>query len=108
MSEAYTLAEKAGVPLEIVRDFYAGQLFAHPALQHYARKLHSREFVPAGFVMSAGMKDVLLMLAAGQSNGVKLEIAEVARRKLQTAIEQGMGDMDWSAWHEVTRTDAGL
>ena len=39
ISETYVFAEKCGLPLEHLRDFYQQLWFAHPAAQLYAEKL---------------------------------------------------------------------
>jgi 3-hydroxyisobutyrate dehydrogenase-like beta-hydroxyacid dehydrogenase len=109
IGETYVLAEKCGVPIEHIRDFFQQELFAHPALKEYSEKLRSRDFAGrGGFVMTGGLKDVQLMLASAKGAGVKLDIGEVAERKLRAGIEAGMGEADWSAIYEITRREAGL
>ncbi len=109
MSETYALAEKCGVPLEPMRDFYQQSLFAHPALKMYAEKLRSRDFAGrGGFVMKAGLKDVTLMQSTAESVGVTLDIGKIAERKLKAGIAAGMEETDWSAIYEITRKEAGL
>ncbi|NMM28921.1 MAG: NAD(P)-dependent oxidoreductase [Glaciimonas sp.] len=109
MCETYTLAEKCGVPLEHMRDFYQQSLFAHPALKMYAEKLRSRDFTGrGGFVMKAGLKDVTLMLSTAEAVGVPLEMGKIAERKLKAGIAAGMEETDWSAIYEITRQEAGL
>lgn len=108
MGESYVLAEKCGLPLEPLRDFYQ-QAFAHPASKMYAEKLRARDFGGrGGFVMSGGLKDVQLMMAAAGEVGAKLEIGAIVERKLKSGIEAGMGDVDWSAFYEITRREASL
>lgn len=109
IGETYVLAEKCGVPLEAMRDFYQESLFAHPALKMYAEKLRARDFGGrGGFVMKGGLKDVSLMISTAGSAGVQLEIGQIAKRKLEAGIAAGMGETDWSAIYEITRNEAGL
>lgn len=109
IGETYVLAEKSGVPLEHMRDFYQQSLFAHPALKLYADKLCKRDFAGrGGFVMKGGLKDVTLMLATAEAVGVSLDIGKIAQRKLQAGIDAGMEETDWSAIYEITRKEAGL
>lgn len=109
IGETYALAEKCGVPLEHMRDFYQQSLFAHPALKMYAEKLRSRDFAGrGGFVMKGGLKDVTLMLSTAESVGVTLDIGKIAERKLKAGIAAGMEETDWSAIYEITRKEAGL
>lgn len=109
MGESYVLAEKCGIPLEYLRDFYQQSAFAHPAFKMYAEKLRARDFMGrGGFVMTAGLKDVRLMLSTAESAGVDLEIGEIIERKLTAGINAGMQETDWSAFYEITRREAGL
>lgn len=109
IGETYVLAEKCGVPLELLRDFYQQALFAHPALKMYAEKLRSRDFAGrGGFVMKGGLKDVTLMLSTAAAVGANLDIGKIAERKLKAGIAAGMEETDWSAIYEITRKEAGL
>ena len=109
ISETYVLAEKCGVPIEHIREFFQEELFAHPALKEYSEKLESRDFAGrGGFVMTGGLKDVQLMLASAARVGVTLDIGDVAERKLREGVAAGMGEADWSAIYEITRREAGL
>lgn len=109
IGETYVLAEKCGVPLEHMRDFYQQAAFAHPALKMYAEKLRTRDFGGrGGFVMKGGLKDVRLMLSTADKVGADLEIGMIIERKLQAGISAGMEETDWSAFYEITRREAGL
>ena len=109
IGETYIFAEKCGIPLEYVRDFYQQMWFAHPGAKMYAEKLRTRDFGGrGGFVMNGGLKDVRLMLSTADANGTSLEIGSIVERKLKKGIEAGMEDADWSAFYEITRREAGL
>ena len=109
IGETYVFAEKCGIPLEYVRDFYQQMWFAHPGAKMYAEKLRTRDFGGrGGFVMNGGLKDVRLMLSTADANGTSLEIGSIVERKLKKGIEAGMEDADWSAFYEITRHEAGL
>ncbi len=109
ISQSYIFAEKCGLPLEHLRDFYQQLWFAHPAPKMYAEKLLKRDFAGrGGFVMTGGLKDVRLMLSTAAEAGTKLEFGEIAERNLSTAVDTGMGEQDWSAIHELARKKAGL
>jgi 3-hydroxyisobutyrate dehydrogenase-like beta-hydroxyacid dehydrogenase len=83
ISETYVFAEKCGLPLEHLRDFYQQLWFAHPAAQLYAEKLRKRDFAGrGGFVMAGGLKDVRLMLSTAAEAGTKLEVGELVERKI--------------------------
>jgi 3-hydroxyisobutyrate dehydrogenase-like beta-hydroxyacid dehydrogenase len=109
VSESYIFAEKCGLPLEYVRDFYRQLWFAHPAAKLYANKLLERDFKGrGGFVMTGGLKDVKLMLSAAAEAGANLKVGEIVERMLSEGIAAGMGEQDWSSFHEIARQKAGL
>jgi len=109
IGESYVFAEKCGIPLVYLRDFYQQIWFAHPGAKMYAEKLRTRDFGDrGGFIMKSGLKDVRLMLAAAKENGAQLETGNIVERKLRKGIEAGMVDADWSAFYEITRREAGL
>ncbi len=109
IGEIYVFAEKCGIPLVYLRDFWQQNWFAHPGAKMYAEKLRARDFGgQGGFAMKGGLKDVRLMLATAERNGAPLEIGNIIERKLRKGIEAGMQDADWSAFYEITRREAGL
>jgi 3-hydroxyisobutyrate dehydrogenase-like beta-hydroxyacid dehydrogenase len=109
IGESYAFAEKCGIPLVHLRDFYQQMWFAHPGAKMYAEKLRTRDFGGrGGFIMKSGLKDVRLMLATAEGNGAQLETANIVERKLRRGIKAGMEDADWSAFYEITRREAGL
>ena len=109
ISQSYIFAEKCGLPLEHLRDFYQQLWFAHPAPKMYAEKLLKRDFAGrGGFVMTGGLKDVRLMLSTAAEASTKLTFGEITERNLSNAVDAGMGEQDWSAIHEFARKKAKL
>jgi 3-hydroxyisobutyrate dehydrogenase-like beta-hydroxyacid dehydrogenase len=107
-AECYTFAEKSGASKEIMEQFFI-RVFAHPGMQGYARRMKDRIVDGAGgFSMRGGLKDVGLMLDAAKQVGCPLDIASVVEDKMRECMARGLGDADWSAIQEVTRTRAGL
>jgi 3-hydroxyisobutyrate dehydrogenase-like beta-hydroxyacid dehydrogenase len=109
LSEIYAMVEANDTDTSLLAHFFAEQLYAHPALKMYTRKIQARDFAgDAGFAMSAGLKDVRLMIAAAKSKGVDIDIARIIEGKMMEAVNTGMADKDWSSIYEVTRKRAGL
>ena len=107
-SEVYAFADKAGANLDALKDFLE-EAMGHPALKMYAGKLRARDFAgKGGFAMSGGLKDVTLMLKASSQIGVSLDIGQIIAKKMEVAIEAGMGEQDWSSIYEITRKNSGL
>ena len=108
IGETYAFAEKSGVDLAYVQRFFQ-MAFAHPALRTYTEKVRRRDYKDdVGFAMSAGLKDVRLMLAAADQDGVAFEIGRIIERKMQVALSGDLAAADWSATCEVTRRESGL
>ncbi|MDB4946581.1 MAG: 3-hydroxyisobutyrate dehydrogenase [Labilithrix sp.] len=103
MGEAAGLTERYGVPGKELLDVLTSTLFASPSYQRYGGFIGSRTYEP-GFTLTLGMKDVDLALAAAREKGAKLPAAEVVKSSMMTAIEQGLGQKDWSVLAEVART----
>lgn len=107
-SEIYAFADKAGVNLDVLKEFLE-EAMGHPALKMYAGKLRARDFAGrGGFAMSGGLKDVKLMLQASSRIGVAFDIGHIIKKKMEAAIEAGMGEQDWSSIYEITRKNSGL
>jgi len=102
-------AEKCGLPLEHMRDFYQQIWFSHPAAQMFAEKLRTRDFAGrGGFAMTGGLKDLRLMLSTASDVNAPLEVGKIIERKLAVGVDSGMGETDWSAIYEISRREAGL
>jgi len=107
-AESYTFAEKSGASKEIMEQFFI-RVFAHPGMQGYARRMKDRIIDGAGgFSMRGGLKDVGLMLDAAMQVDCPLDIAALVEEKMRESMAHGLGDADWSAIQEVTRSRAGL
>jgi 3-hydroxyisobutyrate dehydrogenase-like beta-hydroxyacid dehydrogenase len=61
-----------------------------------------------GFSLRGGLKDIGLMLDAARQVDCPLDIAALVEEKMRDAMARGLGDADWSAIQEVTRSRAGL
>lgn len=107
IGQIYAFGEKSGVDAPNLV-MLMKTMFPLPAFQEYAERIQARDFEPAGFAMTGGLKDVELFLEAAGAVHVPLPFASVVRDKLHTAIANGMSDHDWSAIYEITRRQAGL
>ena len=107
MGQVYAFAERSGIDLQIVNVMLAS-LFAAQGLKDYATRVRAREFEPAGFELTAGLKDVQLILQASVDTRVALPYAGIVRDKLLAALAHDMAHKDWSAIYEITRLNAGL
>jgi 3-hydroxyisobutyrate dehydrogenase-like beta-hydroxyacid dehydrogenase len=107
VGEAVALVAKAGVDRQQYVDILTSALFAAPAYQTYGGLIARREFEPAGFAATLGLKDVRLVLAAAEGLQVPLPVASLLRDRLLTLVATGGGQLDWSAVSTLADRDAG-
>ena len=107
LGEAYATLRKAGVApksfLEIMDQLLGSQVIAN-----YGRIIAQEQFVPAGFALQLGLKDVRLVLAAAEECAAPMPLASLVHDHLLSALAQGQGDMDWSSMTQVIARNAGL
>ena len=107
ISEALTLAEKGGLQNETVLELIRA-LLPVPLFQGYGSRIAKQEFVPAGFALALGLKDVGLMQKLAKDVAAPLPLADLADNHLRAAFARGRGDLDWGALATVIREMAGL
>lgn len=108
MSEGFALAAKAGVKPQQLLDILNTVQFQTPVYKSYGQRICDEAFDPAGFKLSLGLKDVRLVLAAGDALNVPLPTASVLRDHLLSGIARGYADLDWAVVSRLIRADAGL
>jgi 3-hydroxyisobutyrate dehydrogenase-like beta-hydroxyacid dehydrogenase len=97
LGEAAALAHAHGVAPAALYEVMTGTVFNSPAYRNYAGLIADQRFIPAGFKMPLGLKDVKLALAAAESGGAPLPLGSLLRDHFLEAIAQGDGEKDWSA-----------
>lgn len=108
MAEAFTMAEKSGVPRETVYGMLTQSILATPIYQNYGRMIAEHRYTPAGFQLSLGLKDVSLALQTAASAEAPMPLASLLRDRLMSQVAQGRADLDWSALALGVAEDAGL
>lgn len=108
LAEAFAFAEKNDVDLETFYTLITESLFPSPIFQNYGRLILDRNFSPAGFKMSLGLKDIDLFLRTADSLRVPSPIAGLLHDRLMTGLANNREDMDWSAISLTTTEEAGL
>jgi 3-hydroxyisobutyrate dehydrogenase-like beta-hydroxyacid dehydrogenase len=96
MGEAFALVAAYGVPARTFYDVMVGGLFSAPAYRVYGDIIADEKYDEVGFTASLGLKDVNLMLAAGNVAHVPLPSGNVYRDRLLGAIAHGDGELDWA------------
>lgn len=108
LGESFTLARKSGIDPKLFLEVLSAVMGKTPMLDRYAGMVAGESYLPAGFKMYLGLKDVRLMLAAGEAAEVPLPLASLLRDQLLSGVAQGMGDLDWAALAQVSAERAGL
>jgi 3-hydroxyisobutyrate dehydrogenase-like beta-hydroxyacid dehydrogenase len=107
LGEAVALVGKAGVDKQEYIDILTSTLFGAPIYKTYGGLIAREEFEPAGFAAELGLKDVRLVLEAGEALQVPLPIASLLRDRFLALLAQGGGTLDWSAVGSLAAWEAG-
>ena len=108
LGEAFALMRKSGVDPAQFLEIVNGSLFKSPVYDIYGRIIAEEKYQPAGFKMRLGLKDVRLILAAGEGANAPLPLASLIHDHLVSGLARGYGEIDWSAVAKVAAADAGL
>jgi 3-hydroxyisobutyrate dehydrogenase-like beta-hydroxyacid dehydrogenase len=108
LAEAFTLVRKSGVEPAKFLEILNGSFFQSPIYENYGKIIIGEKFSPPGFALRLGLKDVRLVLAAGEEAAVPMPVASVIRDHFVSGVARGWGDMDWAALARVVAEDAGL
>jgi 3-hydroxyisobutyrate dehydrogenase-like beta-hydroxyacid dehydrogenase len=108
LGEAMALVEKAGVDKQEYVELLTSTLFNAPVYKTYGGLMAREQFEPAGFAASLGLKDIRLVLAAGESLQVPLPVASLVRDRFLTLLANGGEHLDWSALGKLASLEAGV
>lgn len=102
IGQSLALAEKSKLDPRLAVQMLSG-FFAVPAVKEYVTRIADRDFVPPGFEIAGGLKDIELMIEAARDVDLKLTNAEAIRAKLRAAIKSGLRGTDWSSFTDIDR-----
>lgn len=108
LGEAYALLRKSGVEPERFLDVMTSTLFAAPVYKTYGNLIAKEQFLPAGFKIPLGLKDVSLVLAAAGDARAPMPIASLVRDHILAAIARNGEELDWSSFSLISAENAGL
>jgi 3-hydroxyisobutyrate dehydrogenase-like beta-hydroxyacid dehydrogenase len=108
LGEAMALVEKAGVDKQEYVELLTSTLFNAPLYKTYGGLMAREQFEPAGFAASLGLKDIRLVLAAGESLQVPLPVASLVRDRFLTLLANRGEHLDWSALGKLASLEAGV
>ncbi len=108
MSEAFALVRRYGVAPEVLYDVMTEGLFSAPAYRVYGKIMVERSWDTPGFTTLLALKDMGLVLSAGELERVPLPSANTLRDRLLSAIAHGDGERDWAVLARAQERAAGL
>ena len=107
IAEALALGRKAGLEWGLMLDTLSQSAVASPWLKAKAELLKRRDFT-ATMTTRLILKDIDLMLAAGNANDVPLPLTAMTRQIMQMSIGRGCGDEDYMAIVKLAEEQSGL
>ncbi len=107
VSEALTLARKAGVDPARVREALLGGFAQSRILDAHGQRILDRNFQP-GFTVRLHHKDLAIALATGRATGTPLLATGLVHEVLGALRAQGEEDLDHSAITRIVERLAGL
>lgn len=107
LGEAMALVHKGGVDKHQYLEILTSTLFGAPVYSTYGRLIANGKFEPAGFAARLGLKDVKLVLEAGENLEVPLPVAGLLRDRFLALLASGGSELDWSAISTLAERDAG-
>ncbi|HEX4073711.1 MAG TPA: NAD(P)-dependent oxidoreductase [Planctomycetaceae bacterium] len=108
MGEAFTLAEKHGVPRQQTYEFFTQTLFNCFVYQAYGQLVASEEYQPVGARPSLIRKDFGLILDAAAEGLVPMPLAALIHQRLTATVAKGRDDQDWASFAREVSEAAGL
>jgi len=108
MAEAFTLAQKHGVPRQQAYEFFTQTLFDCPAYHAYGELIASEHYQPVGARPSLIRKDFGLILEAAGEELVPMPLADLVHERLTATVAKGREDADWAGFAREVSESAGL
>jgi len=108
LGEAYALLRKSGVAPGTFLEIMTSTLFAAPVYKTYGNLIAKEQFLPAGFKLPLGLKDVSLVLAAAADARAPMPVASLVRDHILAAVAHYGEELDWSSFAKISAENAGL
>ncbi|WNG38729.1 NAD(P)-dependent oxidoreductase [Archangium violaceum] len=108
LGESFALTRKSGIEPKVFLEVFQSVFARSPIFERYATLIAQEQYVPAGFKLRLGLKDVKLALQAGDSLSVPMPLASLLRDHFLEGVARGKGDIDWSALGALAAERAGL
>lgn len=107
LAEALALGEASGLERGKMLEVMSASAVGSPFLKYKAEALAADDYTTT-FSVRLLAKDLDLIIAGANAEGVPLPAAAATRQSVQSAISAGLGELDLSAMLPLLRRDAGL
>ncbi len=108
MAEAFTLAQKHGVPRQQTHEFFSQTLFDCFVYRGYGELIASEHYQPVGGRPSLIRKDYGLILDAANEGLLPMPLASLIHDRLTATVAKGRDDADWAGFAREVSENAGL
>src|SRR4051812_1320822 len=108
MAEAFTLAQKHGVPRRQTYEFVSQTLFDCFVYRGYGELIASEHYQPVGARPSLIRKDYGLILEAADEALAPMPLAHLVHERLTATVAKGREDADWAGFALEMSESAGL
>ena len=108
MAEAFTLAQKHGVPRQQTYEFFTQTLFDCFVYRGYGELVASEHYRPVGAKPSLIRKDYGLIREAAAEGLVPMPLADLIHERLTAMVAKGREDVDWAGFAREVSESAGL
>ncbi len=108
MAEAFTLAQKNGVPREQVYELFTQTLFDCFVYKGYGQLVAAEHYQPVGAKPSLIRKDYGLVLEAAADALAPMPLAQLIHDRLTATVAKGRDDTDWAGFAREVSEAAGL
>jgi len=97
VAEGINLANKSGVDATKWLNMLTQTLFTSPIYVNYGNILLKEAFLPGGFALRLGLKDVNLVLEQSREVNAAMPTGELLKKQLDTCMQNGLSEHDWTA-----------
>jgi 3-hydroxyisobutyrate dehydrogenase-like beta-hydroxyacid dehydrogenase len=108
MAEAFTFAQKHGVPRQQTYQFFSHTLFDCFVYRGYGELIASEHYQPVGAPPSLIRKDFGLILNAANEELVPMPLAGLIHDRLTATVAKGRQDVDWAGFAREVSESAGV
>jgi 3-hydroxyisobutyrate dehydrogenase-like beta-hydroxyacid dehydrogenase len=108
MAEAFTLAQKHGVPRHDTYEFFTQTLFDCFVYRGYGQLVASERYQPIGARPSLIRKDYGLIVDAAAEKLVPMPLAALIHERLTARVAKGHDDQDWASFAREVSESAGV